>query len=272
MGLKHFTLLRVAQAGVIRYVKGPKRGFPIGYHFLREDVMKIKHAFENYAVPAQGYSKAGELITLRDAVKNYLGRDSGLPAAIQAVMDGMLVPVGHTMRSPGIREYLFLSEDLRRYRPMPGVEKLPEGFLNFREAASMLGIRSNVVRGLVAQGLLTVAAGYRNGFSKLVPANEVQRFAERYVAASVLAKRFNLNGWSFARYLRQSGTPLLVVAIPDEGKGDALFLRKDSAALLRIPPNTLAEGVDGGVTLRSSPCPVCGQVPRWRRNIYCART
>lgn len=42
-----------------------------------------------------------------------------------------------------------------------------------------MGIRSNVVQGLVAQGLLTVAAGYRNGFSKLVPAKEVQRFAEQ---------------------------------------------------------------------------------------------
>jgi hypothetical protein len=55
------------------------------------------------------------------------------------------------------------------------------------------------------------------------------------VAATILTKRFNLNGWSFARYLRQSSTPLLVVSIPDEGKGDALFLRKDSAAHLQIP-------------------------------------
>jgi len=32
----------------------------------------------------------------------------------------------------------------------------------------VLGIKSNIVRGLVAQGLLGVAAGYRNGFAKLI--------------------------------------------------------------------------------------------------------
>jgi hypothetical protein len=50
------------------------------------------------------------------------------------------------------------------------------------------------------------------------------------VAATVITKHFNLSGWSFARYLRESGTPLLAVSIPDEGKGQALFLPKDTAA------------------------------------------
>lgn len=66
-------------------------------------------------------------IALRDAVKNYLGRDSGLPAAIQAVIDGVLVPVRRIKRSPGIREYLFLSEDLRKYRPVSSIEVPAEG-------------------------------------------------------------------------------------------------------------------------------------------------
>ena len=42
-----------------------------------------------------------------------------------------------------------------------------------------------------------------------IPEEEVQRFAECYVPASIVAKRFNLSSCSFARYLRQSGTPLL---------------------------------------------------------------
>jgi len=58
------------------------------FFFLREDVMNIKHAFEKYAEPAREYSKPGELIALRHALKNYLGRDSGLPAVIQAVIEG----------------------------------------------------------------------------------------------------------------------------------------------------------------------------------------
>ena len=50
LGLTNTTIVRVAAAGAIRYVEGPERNFPIGcFFFLREDVMKIKHAFENHA-------------------------------------------------------------------------------------------------------------------------------------------------------------------------------------------------------------------------------
>jgi hypothetical protein len=42
----------------------------------------------------------------------------------------------------------------------------------------VLGIKSNIVRGLVTQGLLGIAAGYRNGFAKLIPEKEVHRFTE----------------------------------------------------------------------------------------------
>ena len=65
------------------------------------------------------YSKPGELITLRHAVKNYLGCDSGLAAVIRAVVDGSLAPVGYTKGFRGITRYLFRSEELRRYRPVP---------------------------------------------------------------------------------------------------------------------------------------------------------
>jgi hypothetical protein len=231
LGLTDCTVVKVAAAGAIRYVKGPERNFPSGvFYFLREDVIMIKDAFENHAVAAKGYSIPGKLIALRHAIKNYLGRDSGLADVIRAVVGGNLAPVGCTKRFRGITGYLFLSEELRKYRPVSDVKVPPEGFLNYREAASLLGIRTNVVRGLVLQGVLTAPAGYRNGYSKLVPAKQVQRFAERYVAATVITKHFNLSGWSFARYLRESGTPLLAVSIPDEGKGQALFLPKDTAA------------------------------------------
>jgi len=163
-------------------------------------------------------------------MKNYLGRESGLVEVIRAVVGGNLATVGYTKRFRGITGYLFRSEELRKYRPVSDVTVPPEGFLNYREAASSLGIRTNVVRGLVLQGVLTALAGYRNGYSKLVPAKQVQRFAERYLAATVIAKHFNLSGSSFARYLRESGTPVLAVSIPDEGKGQALFLPKDTAA------------------------------------------
>ena len=81
-----------------------------------------------------------------------------------------------------------------------------------------------------------------------IPEEEVQRFAECYVPASIVAKRFNLSSCSFARYLRQSGSPLLSVPISDEGKGDALFLRRDLAVELRIP--TIVRGNRGEVNVR----------------------
>ena len=101
--------------------------------------MKIKDAFEKHSVPVKAYSKPGEFIALRHAMKNYLGRDSGLAAVIRAVVDGSLVPVGYTNRFRGITGYLFRSEDLRKYRPVPGMTVPPEGFLNLRGGGSRFG-------------------------------------------------------------------------------------------------------------------------------------
>jgi hypothetical protein len=79
LGLTNCTIVTVASAGVVRYVKGPDHNFPARcFFFLREDVMKIKDAFEKNSVPVNAYSKPGEFIALRHAMKNYLGRDSGL--------------------------------------------------------------------------------------------------------------------------------------------------------------------------------------------------
>jgi hypothetical protein len=236
LGLTHRTIVTAAAGGVIRYVKGPDRNFPARcFFFLREDVMKIKEAFEMHSVPVRAYSNPGEFIALRHAMKNYLGHGPALAAVISAVVDGRLVPTGYTNRFPGITGYLFRSEDLRKYRLPPGVTVPPEGFLSFKEAAALVGVRPNVIRGLTDQGLLTASNSFRNGFARLVPAKEIQQIAERYVATSILAKRFNLDSGSLARYLRESGTPLLVIPIPDAGKGRAFFLQRDVAAQIELP-------------------------------------
>lgn len=180
------------------------------------------------------YSKPGELIALRHALKNYLGRDSGLPAVIRAVVDGALVPVAYTKRFPGITGYLFPSEHLRQYRPAVDTQAPPEGFLNYREVASMLGTRREAIRGLVAQGILSAPTEYRPGLSKLVPAGDIQRFAQQYVPANLLAKRLNTTSRRVGRYLKESGTPVLAISVP--GKGPTLFLCKEIAANVQIPP------------------------------------
>ena len=99
----------------MRYVEGPERNFPSCFSFLRDDIVGIKHAFDIHAVPSKEYSRPGELIALRHAMKNYLGCDSGLAAVIRAVVDGSLVPVGYTNQFRGITGYIFLSKDLRKY-------------------------------------------------------------------------------------------------------------------------------------------------------------
>jgi hypothetical protein len=236
LGLSDRTIAKVATTGAIRYVKGPEQNSPSGFFFfLREDVMKIRRAFEKLTPPLKEYSKPGELIALRHAMTNYLGRHSGLAGVIRAVVDGSLAPVGYTNRFPGITGYLFLSENLRKYRPVRDVKMLPEGFLNYREAAAVLGVKAPVIRGMVTHGIVCAPVGYRPGLSKLVPAADIRRFAEQYVSATVLAKRLSLRGAVLARYLRKSGVPVLAVPIPEKGGGSALFVLKEIVANIRTP-------------------------------------
>jgi hypothetical protein len=58
-------------------------------------------------------------------------------AVIRAVIDGGLVPVWYTNRFRGITVYLFRSEDLRKYRPVPGMTVHPEGVVTFGAAAAV---------------------------------------------------------------------------------------------------------------------------------------
>lgn len=71
------------------------------------------------------------------------------------------------------------------------------------------------------------------------PAKEVQQFVERYAAASILTKRFHLNGGSLTRHLKESGTSLPAIPIPAAGRGHGFFLRKDDAAQIQIPRRTM---------------------------------
>jgi len=236
LGLTHRTIVSVAASGVIRYVKGPERNFPARcFFFLREDVINIKAAFENHSVPMLAYSKPGKFIALRHGVKNYLGHGSGLAAVIRAVLEGRLVPVGCAKRFRGITGYLFAARDLRRYRPMSGVDATADDLINYREAAALLGVELREIRGLVAGGILHDAVEYQFGLSKLLAAADVQRFTENYVAVSALAKRRRLNTIALFRYLSKLGTPLLSVPLPEKGTRHASFLRRDLACQIQIP-------------------------------------
>ncbi len=197
--------------------------------------MKIRLAFEKHAVPEHEYSKGGELMALRHAIQNYLGRDTELAAAIRAVIDGTLVPVAYAPRFPGITGYLFPSEHLRLYRPVWGdIQRPPDGFLNYTEAASRLGSKTPVIRALVELRILSGPAGCQRGRCKLVAAADIQRFSNQYVGLCAFARHLHVTGCRLARYLKKSHTPMLEIPIRDWGT--AIFLQKDVAAAVRIPP------------------------------------
>lgn len=122
---------------------------------------------------------------------------------------------------------------------MPNVKTPPEGFLNYREAAAALEVKTAVIRGMVAQGIV-IATESRVGLSKLVPTADIRRFADQYVSATVLAKRFNLKTQWLAYYLNKTGTPFLAVRLLEKGKGHALFLRREVAA--RLPLASIVAG------------------------------
>ena len=251
LGLRTSAILNVAAAGLIRYVKGPAQNFPARSHFLREDVMKIKHAFEKHAVAVREYSRPAETIALRHAVKKYLRR-AGLVAVIRAVLDGSLKPVGYTERFPGITGYLFRSDDLRKYRSARAVKARPKGFLNYTEAAAMLEVDVAVIRGMVIQGILSAPPEYRSGPSKLVPAAQIQRFAEQYVSTTVLLRRFNVNGSSLARYLKESGTPRLAVPLPNKRRENAFFLLRHGCGTIAIATEIKPKTASAQQTLQSA--------------------
>src|SRR5207244_6652734 len=127
-------------------------------------------------------------------------------------------------------------------RSATAVKERPKCFLNYTEAAAMFEVDAAVIRGMVVQGILSAPPEYRSGPSKLVPAAEIQRFAEQYVSTTVLVRRFNVNGSSLARYLKESGTPRLTVPLPTKRREYAFFVLRDAVAglaLAEITPKTV---------------------------------
>ncbi len=180
LGLKHETLMEIVQAGLIRYSKGVDRSLSNSFSFRRDDVMRIVNAFDKWKSQTCTDIDPGSTIALRHALKNYLGRDIGLPSVIRAVIEAKLSPVGYTSAFRGIMGYLFRSDDLRQYRPPQIDIPIPHrGFVSFREAATLLTTRAEVIRALVKRGLLTSPNDYHNGFAKLISTSDLERFSAR---------------------------------------------------------------------------------------------
>jgi hypothetical protein len=225
LGLKHETLMKIVQDGLIRYSKGVDKSFPNSFSFRCEDVMRIVNAFGKSKSQTCTDVTPGSVIALRQALKNYLGRDIGLPSVIRAVIGGKLSPVGYTSAFRGIMGYLFRSDDLRHYRPSQ-IDIPHGGFVSFREAATLLTTRTEVIRALVKGDFLTSLNEYRNGFAKLIPMSDIERFAAHYIDASILVKLPSITKHRLRCELRNMKLPVLEVPIP--GKGRKLFVSKES--------------------------------------------
>lgn len=100
---------------------------------------------------------------------------------------------------------------------------------------SLVGVRTDVIRALADRGVLTPCSGFRNGFARLIATEEIQQFAERYVATPLPAKQWHLNIVFLSRYLTESGIPLLAIPIPAARKGQAIFLTRDVVAQMQVP-------------------------------------
>lgn len=219
--------MKIVQAGLIRYSKGVDRSLSSRFTFRCNDVMRIVNAFDKWRSQTCTDVAPGSTIALRHALKNYLGRDIGLPSVIRAVIEGKLSPVGYTSAFRGIMGYLFRSDDLRQYRPPQIDIPIPHrGFVSFREAATLLTTRTEVIRALVKRGLLTSPNNYHNGFAKLIPTCDLERFSARYIDASILAE---LHGITKHRLRCQlHNMKISAVEVPVPGKGCKLFVSRDS--------------------------------------------
>ena len=153
---------------------------------------------------------------------------------IRAVVDGRHLRRSDTKRFRGITGYLFRSDDLRKYRPVADVKYQRKASSTTGRRQPCCGSKPAVIRGLIVQGVLTAPTDFETAFPRLIPAKEVQQFAEHYVATDP-RQTPQSQQWFACRHLRESGTPLLAIPIPEPGKGHASFLQKDVAARIQLP-------------------------------------
>jgi hypothetical protein len=233
LGLTRRTTLSLSEVGLIRRVEGQDKGFPVGIHYLRMDVSNVQAAFraslttDEYSGGEKGEKR--KLISLREALQRYLGREFGLPKVVRSVMDGTLRPVSYSPTIPGILGYNFESDQLAPYRHPRPTRTLPKGFIGYDEASTILAMTTEVVRNLAGQKIIRYI---RCGGRVLVSRLDVEQFAHDYVSVKALADRFNTTSRWVARYLSARGIKLLSVDLP--GKGRKLFVSA-RAATVEIP-------------------------------------
>lgn len=226
LGLTRTTLGRLVNSGLLKTVKGPDQGFPPGVHVRRNDVDCILAAFSIDRTEPEIH---GNAILLREALRLYLTQN-GLADFIRAVISGDICPIACVSSVAGILGYRFLIEDVKKYSPGKPKHLVPSGLVTYATAAAALKTNTEVVRNLVAMGLLQCHRAPSGG-PLLLSAREVESFSSKYVTVKSIAERFEVASRTVSELLNRKGADVLVVPLP--GKGNKLFVKKGPKSEMR---------------------------------------
>jgi hypothetical protein len=237
LGLSFKSIMGLADSKVIRYAPNTQT---TRHFFVREDGLRLLQAFERHEVPVISVWNKATVLTLSEAKKTILEPHERFASALQAVIDGSLVPVARTKLYPGIGGYIFSAVDLQIHcRPTGSAE----GFamhLNVSQSAQYLGIGRTGVEGLISSNHLR-PTGERicKGFREFqIPLTQLESFANRFVSTKSAAERLGMTTKSLVDRLRERAIPFLAVQMKREGHR-TLFIPKRVADGLQLPLDRL---------------------------------
>jgi hypothetical protein len=229
LGVTAETLKSLALSGLVEMRKGPNSGFPPGVYVRRHDAEHIVAGFSGYTWTLAA-SNGERTILLREATRRHLGR-KGFGEFIRAVLSGSLAPVARDSSVAGILGFQFHIDDVKKYAPARPKPSVSSGFLTYAMAAAELKTNTEVVRNLVAEGLLECHREAAQGI-QLLHTRDVLRFASRYVTVKSIAEGLEVGSRTVSETLKQEGAEVLVIPLP--GKGSKLFARKGPKSDLAI--------------------------------------
>ncbi len=236
LGLSIASIAHLGLCGVIPVVDGLEKKFPKGKYYEKRTIEKLTSLCRSHWGRGLHIEGSKTLISLESALHNMLGGRETLPNIFSNVLNGTLVPVGHTSTSAShtsFKDLVFRRSDLRKYAKPVEWKSLPVGFTTQEEAARKLKTNTEVIRNLAAKKLLFSPAGRFNRF-RIVSLDDVESFVRTYICIRALADQFNTRSDWVARYLHNRGVRVLAIGLP--GKGKKLFVKRVDATGIVIPP------------------------------------
>lgn len=206
LGLSINGVLTIAKFGLINFEKGRLPGCESRtWLFEASKVKKINEAFMRHQVPNMEYKKnTDSSIALHHAFTDMLSHDIEMPNVIKSVIEGELIPIGRAGKFSGIRDYIFNTEDLRKYRSKD--QKITgNDFLNLTEVKRILGVHRNVITLLHKKGFIDKPTNHVKGRARFILAESINGFKEKYILSKDLAKSIRTSTNWVSDYLNSVG-------------------------------------------------------------------